>query len=90
MQIYPTAIVSSERQLADYVSIGPYAIIDGAVTLGVGRWCTPIRGVIGPVTMGARNEVHTGAVIGDWPQDRKFRGDFSETKSPTGDDTYFS
>jgi UDP-N-acetylglucosamine acyltransferase len=37
--------------------------------------------------MGLRNAVHTGAVIGDWPQDRKFKGDFSETV--IGDDNIF-
>jgi UDP-N-acetylglucosamine acyltransferase len=31
------------------------------------------------LTMGARNEVHTSAVLGGWPQDRKYKGDFSET-----------
>ena len=33
-KIHPTAIISPEAILADDVSVGPYAIIDGPVTLG--------------------------------------------------------
>ena len=37
--------------------------------------------------MGQRNVVHGTAVIGDWPQDRKYHGEFSETI--IGDDNVF-
>jgi UDP-N-acetylglucosamine acyltransferase len=86
-KVHATAIVSSEARLADDVVVGPYAIIDGAVTLGAGSVVHAHARLIGPLTMGARNAVHTGAVIGDWPQDRKFKGDFSETV--IGDDNIF-
>ncbi len=87
MKIHPTAIISAEAQLAEDVSVGPYAIIDGPVTLGAGTVVHAHSRIIGPVTMGERNAIHTGAVIGDWPQDRKFKGDFSETV--IGDDNIF-
>jgi UDP-N-acetylglucosamine acyltransferase len=86
-KIHPTAIVSPQTQLADDVEIGPYAIIDGACTIGPGTLIHAHARIVGPVTLGARNAVHTGAVIGDWPQDRKFKGDFSETI--IGDDNIF-
>ncbi len=86
-KVHPTAIISSEARLADDVEVGPYAIIDGPVTLGMGCSIHAHSRLIGPLTMGARNAVHTGAVIGDWPQDRKFKGDFSETI--IGDDNIF-
>jgi UDP-N-acetylglucosamine acyltransferase len=85
--IHPTAIISREANLADDVSVGPYAIVDGPVTLGAGTQIHAQARIIGPLTMGVRNTVHTGAVLGDWPQDRKFKGDFSETV--IGDDNIF-
>ena len=86
-KVHPTAIISAEARLADDVTVGPYAIIDGPVTLGPGCIVHAQSRLIGPLTMGARNAIHTGAVIGDWPQDRKFKGDFSQTL--IGDDNIF-
>ena len=86
-RIHPTAIVSSEAQIAPDIKIGPYTIIDGPVKIGPGCVIHPQVRIIGPLTMGARNMVHTGAVLGDWPQDRKFKGDYSETL--IGDDNIF-
>ena len=86
-KIHPTAIVSPEARLADDVVIGPYALIDGPVTLGPGTVIQAASRLLGPLTMGARNNVHTNAVLGGWPQDRKFNGDFSETI--IGDDNIF-
>jgi len=85
--LHPTAIISPEARLAADVSVGPYAIIDGPVTLGAATNIHSHAHLIGPLTMGARNVVHTGAVLGDWPQDRKYQGDFSETV--IGDDNIF-
>jgi UDP-N-acetylglucosamine acyltransferase len=87
-KIHPTAIVSPQTQLADDVSVGPYAIIDGPVTLGPGCQLHAACRLIGPLTLGGRNQVHTGAVLGGWPQDRKFHPEgFSETI--IGDDNIF-
>jgi UDP-N-acetylglucosamine acyltransferase len=85
--IHPTAIVSSEARLASDVVIGPYAIIEGPVTLGAGSEVQAGGQVLGPLTMGARNVVHAGAVIGGTPQDRKFKNEFTETI--IGDDNIF-
>jgi len=85
--IHPTAIISREAQIAPDVKIGPYAIIDGPVKIGPGCVIHAHVRIIGPLTMGARNMVHSGAVLGDWPQDRKFKGDYSETI--IGDDNIF-
>ena len=85
--IHPTAIVSSEARLADDVTVGPYAIIDGPVAVGPGCIIHAHARLIGPLAMGVRNAVHSGAVLGDGPQDRKFKGDFSELI--IGDDNIF-
>jgi UDP-N-acetylglucosamine acyltransferase len=86
-KIHPTAIISPEACLDDDVIVGPYAVIDGAVRIGPGcEICAHCR-LIGPLTMGARNVVHSMAVIGGEPQDRKFKAEFSETI--IGDDNVF-
>jgi UDP-N-acetylglucosamine acyltransferase len=86
-KIHPTAIVSPEARLGEDVAIGPYAVIEGPVTLGAGCIVHTHACLKGPLTMGARNAVYSGAVIGDWPQDRKFKGEHSETI--IGDDNIF-
>lgn len=85
--IHPTAIISREATLAPDVKIGPYTVIDGPVKIGPGCNIQAHVRIMGPLAMGARNIVHSGAVLGDWPQDRKFKGDFSETI--IGDDNIF-
>lgn len=76
--IHPTAIISPEANIADDVRIGPYSILEGPITLGPGCVLQANVHIQGPVTLGSRNVIHTGAVVGGWPQDRKFNGAFSE------------
>jgi UDP-N-acetylglucosamine acyltransferase len=78
-KIHPTALISPQACLADDVLVGPYAIIDGPVTLGPGCEICAHSRVIGPLKMGSRNVVHSMAVIGGEPQDRKYKVEFSET-----------
>jgi UDP-N-acetylglucosamine acyltransferase len=85
--IHPTAIISKEAHLPEDITIGPYAIMDGPVTLGPQCVIQAHARIIGPLTMGVRNTVHTGAVLGDFPQDRKYKGEHSETI--IGDDNIF-
>jgi UDP-N-acetylglucosamine acyltransferase len=86
LNIHPTAIVHPKAQLDDGVSVGPYSIIDEHVVIGegtvIGNHCV----VTGRTTMGKRNRVFTGAVIGSEPQDVKYKGEtcFLEI----GDDNY--
>jgi UDP-N-acetylglucosamine acyltransferase len=87
-KIHPTAIISPEACLADDVVVGAYAIIDGSVTLGPGCEIRAHSHLIGPMTMGARNIVHSTAVLGGDPQDRKYKNEeFSQTI--IGDDNIF-
>ncbi len=85
--IHPTAIVSAEARLGEDVTVGPYAVVEGPVSVGAGSVIKAHGQVVGPLTMGARNVVYAGAVIGEWPQDRKYKGEFSETI--IGDDNVF-
>ncbi len=67
--------------------MGPYAVIEGPVTIGAGSVIHGGARLTGPLTMGERNVVHPNAMIGGWPQDRKYGGEFSETI--IGDDNVF-
>jgi UDP-N-acetylglucosamine acyltransferase len=85
--IHPTAIVSKEAKLAPDVTVGAYAVIEGAVTIGAGTALHSGARLLGPLTMGERNVVHPNATLGGLPQDRKFGGEHTETL--IGDDNIF-
>ena len=88
MNIHPTAIVSPKAVLGQHVIVGPYAIVEEHVVIG--DHCTVQAHAIltDRVTMGTRNLVGYGAVIGSAPQDFGHGG---ETKSGVliGDDNIF-
>lgn len=77
--IHSTAIIDPQAHIAGDVRIGPYCIIEGPVTIGPGCILHPFVRLVGPLTLGARNVIYSHAVLGDWPQDRKYHGDPSET-----------
>ncbi|MCL2647659.1 MAG: acyl-ACP--UDP-N-acetylglucosamine O-acyltransferase [Phycisphaerales bacterium] len=85
--IHPTAVISPEAKLAADVEVGACVVIDGSVTIGPGCKIQPYAHILGHTTLGARNVVHSTAVIGDFPQDRKYRGEHSEVV--IGDDNIF-
>jgi UDP-N-acetylglucosamine acyltransferase len=71
-RIHPTAIISTEAELADDVTVGPYTVIDGPVRLGPGCVIGPHVHLVGPLTMGPNNRVSTGAVLGERPQHLRY------------------
>jgi len=77
-RIHPTALVSAEAEIADHVVIGPYSILEGPVQLGPGCEVKAHAHLIGPLTMGSGNVVHTGVVLGERPQHFKYNDE------PTG------
>lgn len=82
-RIHPTAIISSEVQIAPDVTIGAYSIIEGRVTIGEGSRIDARVTIYGPVTMGKNNLVGIGTVIGSDPQYRAFKNE--ETSVVIGD-----
>ncbi len=82
--LHPTAIISPTAQLAADVTVGPCAVIEGNVTIGPGCVVGPFVHLLGHTTIGARNRIHAGAVIGDTPQDLKYKGE--PTRLAIGDD----
>jgi UDP-N-acetylglucosamine acyltransferase len=72
MAIHPTALVDPTAELASNVEVGPYCVIGPRVTLGAGCALHPHVHLVRNTKLGANNILHTGAVLGDDPQDRKF------------------
>lgn len=85
--IHPTAIVEPGAQLGTDVQIGPFAYVAATVRLGDGCVLAPHAVVLGHTTLGARCKVHSGAVIGDLPQDLSFKDEPSYVV--VGDDCVF-
>src|SRR4051794_37714203 len=86
-RVHRTALVHPDARLADGVSVGPYVVIDGPVTLGPGCVVRPHAHLIGPLTLGRNTLVHSGAVLGDRPQHQRFDG--APTGVVAGDDNVF-
>ena len=76
--IHPTAIVHPKAQLDSSVRVGPYAIIDEDVQLGPGCIVGPRVYLTGKTDVGSDNRFFAGCVIGEAPQDLKYKGE------PTG------
>ena len=77
MPIHATAVVDPVSEIADTASIGPYAVIEGRVHVGAGTRIGPHVHLLGDTHIGRDCVVHSGAVIGDLPQDRTYRGGVS-------------
>lgn len=82
--IHPSAVISTEAQLADGVRVGPFAVIDGAVRVGPGTVIRPHVHLIGPLTLGANNDIGTGTVLGGAPQHLAYKGEATEVTIGAG------
>jgi len=79
MPIHPTAIVEAGARIHASAEIGPFCVVGPKVTIGPGTRLVQGVTVIGRTTIGARNLIHPGCVIGGDPQDLKFKGEDSTT-----------
>jgi len=75
--IHPTAIVDPKAELAAGVTVGPYSIIEGRVSIGPDTHIGPHVVIRDFTTIGARCRIFQFAVLGEIPQDLKFRGEDS-------------
>ena len=85
--IHPTAIISPKAQLDSTVEVLPFAVIAAHVSLGPGCRVGPHVYLTGHAAIGARNDFHAGCVIGDAPQDVKYKGEPAPVR--IGDDNLF-
>jgi UDP-N-acetylglucosamine acyltransferase len=85
--IHATAIIHPKAQIDSTVPVGPYAVIDEHVVLGPHCRVEPHVHLTGHLVAGADNVFHTGCVIGDAPQDLKYKGE--PTRLRIGDHNVF-
>ena len=76
-QIHPTAVIDPTAIVHKNVIIGPGAVIGPNCEIGEGTIIGPHVVIAKNVRMGRNNHIYSGAVIGEEPQDLKFRGENS-------------
>lgn len=78
MSIHPTAIISDKAEIDSSAVIGPYVVIRGQVNIGpnvtIDQFAT-IGGEHNKVTIGKGSRIFPGAVIGEAPQDLKYKSE---------------
>ncbi len=74
-RIHPTAIVESGAEIDPTVEIGAYTVVGPNVRLGSDVVLRAHAHVTGHTEIGAGSVVYPFAVIGEAPQDRKYRGE---------------
>lgn len=74
MSTHSTAIVSADAHIAANVVIGPYAIVEGGVTVDAGSRIGAHVVLKAGLRLRGNVVVHEGAVLGGPPQDTKFSG----------------
>ena len=85
--IHPTAIIHPKAKLDATVQVGPFAVIDAGVELGADCVVGPHVYLTGLTTIGTGNRFHAGCVIGDAPQDLKYKDE--PTRLRIGDNNVF-
>jgi UDP-N-acetylglucosamine acyltransferase len=85
LPIHATAIIDPSAQIDPSATIGPYAVIEGPVQIGADTTILAYVHVLGHTTIGRGCRIHSGAVLGDWPQDRAYAG--AESYCRIGDET---
>ena len=76
--IHATAVVHPKAKLDSTVEVGPYAIIDEGVEVGAHCVIGPHAYLTGKTVIGTGNRFYAGCVIGEAPQDLKYKAE------PTG------
>ena len=82
-QVHPTALVARGAELADGVTVGPYAIIGEKVKIGPGTSIGAHCIIDGCTTIGRDNRFFPFSSIGLAPQDKKYAGE--DTRLEIGD-----
>jgi UDP-N-acetylglucosamine acyltransferase len=87
MAIHPSAIVEPGAQVDPSCEIGPFAVVGPHVKLGPNNVLSAHAIVTGHTTLGAGNRVFPHAVLGEIPQDLKYKGE--PTRLEIGDRNTF-
>jgi UDP-N-acetylglucosamine acyltransferase len=84
MAIHPTAIVDPDADISREADIGPYCIIGSGVTIGAGTHLMAHVYLEGKLTIGKDNLFYPYSSCGVAPQDKKYKGELSETRIGDG------
>ncbi len=87
MSIHASAIIAPGARLDPTVEVGPWSIIDEGVSLGPQCVVGPYVYITGQTSIGQGNRFYAGCVIGEAPQDLKYRGEPSGLR--IGDNNVF-
>lgn len=82
--IHPSAFVSPKAELGANVSVGPCAVIEDDVVIGDNCQIHAFASVKQYTRMGAKNVIHSYAMVGGIPQDLKFAGEVSSLEMGDG------
>ena len=83
-KVAPTARVHPDAQIGPQVAIGEYAIVEEDVTIGAFCRLEPYVYVKRWTTLGERNEISAGTVLGTDPLDKNFTGERSYLRIGNG------
>lgn len=75
--IHKTAVIDSEARVEPDVEIGPFCYIGPGVSIAGGSRLGPNVTVVRDTIVGRNCAIHSGAVVGDDPQDKSFDRDES-------------
>ena len=75
--IHPTALIDSQAELANDVSIGAYSIIGADVKIESGKVIVPHVVIKGPTSIGKDNHIFQFSSIGEDPQDKKYASEIT-------------
>src|SRR5882724_3853685 len=73
--IHPTAVIHKKAKVDSTTTVGPYAVIDEGVEVGPHCVIGPHVYLTGLLAVGGHNVFHAGCVIGDAPQDLKYKNE---------------
>lgn len=79
MSIHETAIIDESAKLGTDVIVGPYSIIGKDVKIHDGVEIKSHAVISDRTTIGKNSSVFHGAIVGEVPQDLKFKGEETET-----------
>src|SRR4051795_12535950 len=83
-QIAPTARVHRDAKIGPSVVIGDFCVVEDDVVLGAGCVLEPYVYVKRWTTLGERNEISAGTVLGTDPLDKAFNGQRSYLRIGSG------
>ncbi|HEX7361298.1 MAG TPA: acyl-ACP--UDP-N-acetylglucosamine O-acyltransferase [Bryobacteraceae bacterium] len=82
--IHPTAIVDPQAEISPEAEIGPYCIVRGEVNIGARTRLLAHAYLEGKLTIGEDNVFYPYCSCGVAPQDKKYKGEASETRIGSG------